>query len=283
MRTRFLSKLTNGEVEEYLKYNDLIFVPVGTTETHGALPLDVETVAAEAFAKKLAEKTEGLVLHNLPYFYAGGTPVGRGTVQMSIRDGIDYLDKIAQSLLNQGFKRQVYVTFHGPAYLTVSPMIRDFFDRTKVPLLYIDIVEFLKSTNLDFMENANPMMIGGYSVLNRLNDVPLNIPESNSVTYDAEEAMNTMKNHPSEKLTHLGPQSGVVGYYFEKPLAHTYTPLLKTEEEREEIAERGVDFIDKVVEALDIEEVVKSLKDVDEFTQNHSLPNYEKWLPRTHN
>lgn len=36
MRTRFLSKLTNGEVEEYLQRNDLIFVPVGVTETHGA-------------------------------------------------------------------------------------------------------------------------------------------------------------------------------------------------------------------------------------------------------
>ena len=35
MRTRFLSKLTNGEVEEYLKGNDMIYVPVGVTETHG--------------------------------------------------------------------------------------------------------------------------------------------------------------------------------------------------------------------------------------------------------
>lgn len=279
LRTRFLSKLTNSEVEAYLKENDLVFIPVGTTETHGALPLDVETVTAEAFALKLAEEADGLVLHNLPYFYAGGTPVGRGTVQMSIRDGIDYLDKIAQSLLNQGFRRQVYVTFHGPAYLTVSPMIRDFFDRTKVPLLYIDIVEYLKGTDLDFMENANPTFIGAYEVLDRLEDVPLNIPESNSVTYDPQHAMDMMVNHPSEQLTHLGPQSGVVGYYFEKPLAHTYTPKLETPDQRQAIADQGVDFINQVVEKIDIKRVIKNLKKVDDFTQDHSLPLYGEWLP----
>lgn len=110
MRTRFLSKLTNGEVEEYLSRNDIIFVPVGVTETHGALPLDTETVVAEALALRMAEETDGLVLHNLPYFFAGGTVSAKGTVHMSIRDGIDYLYQIAKSLLRQGFRRQIYVT-----------------------------------------------------------------------------------------------------------------------------------------------------------------------------
>jgi len=95
--------------------------------------------------------------------------------------------------------------------------------------------------------------------------------------------MNMMKNHPSEKLTHLGPQSGVIGYYFEKPLAHTYTPLLRTEEEREKTAKEGTDFIEKVVDSIRIEEVVQSLSEVDDFTQNHSSPNYKGWLPRTDN
>src|SRR3954454_4991668 len=96
MRTRFLSKLTNGEVEDYLQRNALIFIPVGVTETHGALPLDSETVLAEAIALKMAEKSDGLVLHNLPYFFAGATPTGRGTLQISIKDGMSYLDKIAK-------------------------------------------------------------------------------------------------------------------------------------------------------------------------------------------
>ena len=34
LRSRFLSKLTNTEVEKYLEQNDIIIVPVGTVEMH---------------------------------------------------------------------------------------------------------------------------------------------------------------------------------------------------------------------------------------------------------
>ena len=132
LRTRFLPKLLNSEVDEYLKSNDIIIVPVGTVEMHGGLPLDSETVISEAFALKMAEACDGLVLTGLPYFYAGATASGRGTVQVSVRQGIDYLSAIAHSLLRQGFKRQVYISFHGPAHMTCSPMVRDFFDETGV-------------------------------------------------------------------------------------------------------------------------------------------------------
>ena len=84
LRTRFLPKLLNSEVDEYLKSNDIIIVPVGTVEMHGGLPLDSETVISEAFALKMAEACDGLVLTGLPYFYAGATASGRGTVQVSV-------------------------------------------------------------------------------------------------------------------------------------------------------------------------------------------------------
>ena len=58
------------------------------TETHGALPLDSETVLAEAIALKMAEQSDGLVLHNLALFFAGATPIGSGTLQISIKDGM---------------------------------------------------------------------------------------------------------------------------------------------------------------------------------------------------
>ena len=40
MRTVIYNKLTNNEIEEYLQGSDLIFLPVGVTEMHGALPVD---------------------------------------------------------------------------------------------------------------------------------------------------------------------------------------------------------------------------------------------------
>ena len=86
MRTRILPRMLNDEVETYLTRNDVIIVPVGTVELHGGLPLDSETVISEAFALRMAEAADGLVLTGLPYFYAGATAIGRGTTQVSVRE-----------------------------------------------------------------------------------------------------------------------------------------------------------------------------------------------------
>lgn len=284
MRTRFLPKMTNDEVEQYLNRNDIIYVPVGVVETHGGLPLDCETVVAEAFAMKMAEVTDGLVLPNLPYFYAGATPVGRGTVQMSIADGIAYLDKIAQSLLNQGFRRQVYVTLHGPAYLTVSSMVRDFFDKTKAPILYIDMITAMRNIKMNVFQPSvfHSMLIGAYSLLGKLEEVPLNVPESDSVCYGEHSEASAQLTDIIRPLQNLAYQSGAIGYYFNKPSDHDgSTPLLKTAEERAERAQAGAKVINEIVEALDMPNIVDSLRQLDEFTRDTVLPKYGAWLPHS--
>lgn len=279
MRTRFLSKLTNGEVEEYLQRNDLIYVPVGVTETHGALPLDAETALAEAIALKMAEESDGLVLHNLPYFFAGGTLVGRGTIQMSVKNGMAYLDKIAKSLLKQGFRRQIYITSHGPAYLTVSGMVRDFFDETKVPALYMDVLKAAEAVNFNLMDAFHDMNIGAYKVLGRLEDVPLNVPESHSVTYNVQHMLAGMSKNPGNVLGKYAYQSGAVGSYFNEPSDHMATPLLKTSEERESHADAGVQAINELVKALDMPTIVETLRQVDIYTKDTILPKYGEHLP----
>ena len=63
------------------------------------------------------------------------------TIQICVESGVRYLKEIAHSLLNQGFRRQIYVSLHGPAFLTAGTLVVDFFDETKVPITYIDLVE----------------------------------------------------------------------------------------------------------------------------------------------
>ncbi len=280
MRSRFLTKLTNGEIEDYLEQNDVIFIPVGVTETHGALPVDAETVLAEAIALKMAEAADGLVLHNLPYFFAGGTPTGRGTLQLSVKSGYEYLMEISKSLLKQGFRRQIYVTSHGPAYLYVSSMIRDFFSETKVPILYMDMIttpSTIEDLSFSFMEKFHEMSIGAYKILNRLEDVPLNVPESNSVTYDVNTMFEGMKENPATELGKYAQQSGAIGYYFDEARTHMTTPLLKSSEEREELAEEGIKAICEMVEKLDMPKIVETLRKADKYTQNVSLEKFP-WL-----
>lgn len=280
MRSRFLTKLTNGEIEGYLEKNDVIFIPVGVTETHGALPVDAETVLAEAIALKMAEAADGLVLHNLPYFFAGGTPTGRGTLQLSVKSGYEYLMEISKSLLKQGFRRQIYVTSHGPAYLYVSSMIRDFFSETKVPILYMDMItapSTIEDLSFSFMEKFHEMSVGAYKILNRLEDVPLNVPESNSVTYDVNTMFEGMKENPATELGKYAQQSGAIGYYFDEARTHMTTPLLKSSEEREELAEEGIKAICEMVEKLDMPKIVETLQKADKYTQNVSLKKFP-WL-----
>ena len=274
MRTRILGKLLNSEVQEYLKENDIIIVPVGTTEMHGGLPLDCETVMSEALAVKMAEACGGLVLTGLPYFYAGATASGRGTVQVSVRQGIDYLGAIARSLLRLGFKRQVYVSFHGPAHMTICPMIRDFYDETGVPILYLDsVMKILGNVQaLGGMGGLNDMFVGAYKVMNRLEDVPL-------VTGFADPVPQSCA--PFNDLFALGYQSAAVGYCFGENQDHAPTPDIPDVQTRNRMAENGEAVIDKLVQTMNMPHVVEQLRKLEQY----GLENEQKypWMPAAWN
>ena len=275
MRTRILGKMLNSEVQEYLDRNDIIIVPVGTTEMHGGFPLDCETVISEAYALKMAENCDGLVLTGLPYFYAGATASGRGTVQVSVRQGIDYLGAIARSLLRLGFKRQVYISFHGPAHMTICPMIRDFYDETGVPILYMDcMMQFGKNKDLlnDFLNDFHAITVGAYKIMNRLEDVPLVTgfqhcqPQSCSQFND---------------LFALGYQSAAVGYCFGENGDHMSTTDIPDVETRDRMAQRGAEIITTMAQRMDMPHVVEQLRKLEAY----GLENEQRypWMPAAWN
>ncbi len=275
MRTRILGKMLNSEVQEYLQRNDIIIIPVGTTEMHGGFPLDCETVISEAYCLKMAEACDGLVLTGLPYFYAGATASGRGTVQVTIRQGIDYLGAIARSLLRLGFKRQVYLSFHGPAHMTICPMIRDFYDETGVPALYMDCMMAVgKNAKIltNFMEDFHAITVGSYKVMNRLDDVPL-------VT--GYQHTNQQSCAAFQDLFNLGYQSAAVGYCFGENGDHMSTPDIPDIETRDRMAERGAELIDKMVANMDMPHVVEQLRKLEQY----GLENEQKypWMPAAWN
>jgi creatinine amidohydrolase len=276
MRTRILGKMLNSEVQEYLTRNDIIIVPVGTTEMHGGFPLDCETVISEAYALKMAEACDGLVLTGLPYFYSGATASGRGTVQVTVRQGIDYLGAIARSLLRLGFKRQVFISFHGPAHMTICPMIRDFYDETGVPILYLDSMIHMGKC-MDLFGKAGMMAfhditVGAYKIMNRIDDVPL-------VT--GFDHMQPQSCAPFNDLFGLGFQSAAVGYCFGENGDHMGTPDIPDLETRDRMAENGADIISKMVERMNMPHVVAQLRKLEEY----GLENEKKypWMPSAWN
>ena len=285
MRTRILPKMLNSEVQEYLTHNDIINVPVGTVEMHGGLPLDVETNISEAVGLKMAEACDALVLTGLPYFYSGATASGRGTVQVSVRQGIDYLGAIARSLLRLGFKRQIYISLHGPAHMTVSPMVRDFYDETGVPILYMDMTMQLFNNARDlfqtdkmatdpkaFMRLLDSMFVGAYQIMGRIEDVPL------TTEYDVSAVQSCA---PFQDIFNLAYQSGAVGYCFGENNDHAPTTAIPDTETRQRMADEGQVIIEKLVERLNLPHVVAQLRKLEEY----GLENEQKypWMPSAWN
>lgn len=271
LRTRILPRMLNSEVEAYLKENDIIIVPVGTVEMHGGMPLDSETVISEAYALKMAEACNGLVLTGLPYFYAGATASGRGTVQVSIRQGIDYLSAIAHSLLRQGFKRQIYISFHGPAHMTCSPMVRDFFDETGVPILYMDLtMQMLKNAKDLFktMDSFHAITVGAYQIMNRLEDVPL-------TTEYYHQNPQTCK--PFDDIFGLAYQSAAIGYCFGAPEDHMSTTAIPDEETRKRLADEGQKLIETLVNRMDLPHIADQMRSLEAY--NHANEEKYPWMP----
>lgn len=275
MRTRILPRMLNSEAEEYLNRNDVIIVPVGTVEMHGGFPLDSETVISEAFALEMAKQVDGLVLTGLPYFYAGATASGRGTVQVSVRQGIDYLGAIARSLLRQGFKRQIYISFHGPAHMTCSPMVRDFFDETGVPILYMDLtMQMMKNAGNIFkgVDTFHAITVGAYDIMGRLQDVPF----TTEFYHQEPQTVDAFKD-----VFGLAYQSASVGYYFGDPKDHMSTPQIPDEIRRQELAEEGKTAIRTLVDGMDMPHVVEQLRGLEQFQSE--LIEKCPWTPAAFN
>ena len=275
MRTRILPKMLNTEVEQYLERNEVIIVPVGTVELHGGFPLDSETVISEAFALKMAEAADGLVLTGLPYFYAGATAMARGTTQVSVREGIDYLGAIARSLLRQGFKRQIYISFHGPAHMTCSPMVRDFFDETGVPILYMDLTMQMMKEAKDLFKSLDAfhaITMAAYDIMGRLEDIPLTTEYFHQEPQTVEQF---------NGLFGLAYQSGSIGYCFGDQKDHMSTTAVPTEERRRELAEEGRPVIEEIVNRIHMEKVVADMRDLEKF-QMEAMEKYP-WMPAAYN
>ena len=270
VRTRYFTSLTNLEVERYLQYNDVIFVPIGNAQARGVLPIDCEYVAAEAIALKMAQETNALVFPYLQFTYAGAGIIGRGTVHVSQAEGLAYLKPLARSLLRQGFKRQIYVTAgNNAAPQTVSPLVLEYFYETKTPALYIQADVLLRQVGADITK----VMFGAYSIVNRLNDIPVNFTPD-VPKHDIDQGLAKLRVLNSSG----GARDGVVGFFmFEDDAGAPVKPV--TAEQRVTWAKEGAAMIDAAVKRADMRKVVQSLLDHQRFTREYLIAKFDS-LPR---
>lgn len=269
VRTRIFNHLTAKETEEYFsRGGDTVFIPLGVTEVHGELPLDCETVLAEGFCVALAEKADGLVLANLPYFYPGGTVISNGTVHIRITEGIEYLTKLCHSLIDQGFRRIFLFSGHGPAALTAETFCRDFFERTLIHPVHLGLMPVAHSVlggdRFLSMPQFDSLIYGAYKIMGQMEYLRV----------DAEAAgLGQIAPAPPEMdefQKKLGPVGGRVSWIFEDPAQHGGGYVFKDEEERLRVCTEGEAFLRKIVAGVDIAGISEAMKNYQAYAQRVS-------------
>ncbi|MCZ7645251.1 MAG: creatininase family protein [Planctomycetota bacterium] len=109
-------KLTWPEINDAVKANKVVVIPVGSIEQHGPhLPLDVDCVCPRGVALHAAELVPGemLLMPTLVHGYTGHVMDFPGTINLHYQHLIDLVVDVGRSLAYHGFRKVVLLNGHG--------------------------------------------------------------------------------------------------------------------------------------------------------------------------
>lgn len=113
-----MTEMTQMEFNSKIANEDITILPIGACEQHGPhLPLSVDTVLANGFAERLAERVNGMVAPAINYGYrskplSGGGPLFPGTVDLSGETQIHLTYDILEELIKDGVKNIMVLSCH---------------------------------------------------------------------------------------------------------------------------------------------------------------------------
>ena len=280
LHTRDLTRLSQVQVDAQLKQSDVIFIPVGAVETNGIQPSARDYVSPLAFTMAMAEETGGLYTQGLMWSFPGTTAVASATVNNSPTEGVRFLKNLAHSLLRQGFRRQVYVTYsHGPAPLTVGTLAREFFEETRVPVLYINMDTYLPRLQLQEQERSR-LLYGAHWMTGRIVDLALQGDYGDAESHAA--AGPVPENKGLAALGKLGfTGSLALGSWINDVMAHGggQAALPATESEREAWGREGQRQLVAIVKRMRMNEAMAALREHDRYTQEVVVPRLGRTVP----
>jgi creatinine amidohydrolase len=308
LQTRDMTRLSQLQVTEYLKRNDTIYIAIGSVETSGMRPSNVDWVHALGYCRAAAEATDSLFMPGLMWSYPGTTMNGSSTINITPSQGIDFLRATCLSLLRQGFRRQILISVgHGPAMLTAGLVAREFFDEYRVPIIFIDMSPTLARLNIP-PESRTRVNYGLFALAGHLIDMPL------KGDYGPDADTSPIPENPGlQALGQLGYSgSDRLGSWVADPRAHGGggggpgagkgggagkkgggagkkgggggggafdAGWPATAEEREAWAKEGIAQVQAIVKAAKFDEVMVALKQHDDFTNKVIGPKYDHILP----
>jgi creatinine amidohydrolase len=282
LHTRDLSRLSQVQVADYLKRSDIIFVPLGAVETNGIMPSDRDYVSPLGVSIAMANELDALYMPGLVWSYPGTTMIAPATVNISPTQGQNFLRAVAESLLHQGFRRQVYISMgQGPAPLTAGTLVREFYDQEHVPILYIDMDAYLPKLKLP-PDARSKLMYGTHYLAGRIIDIPC---KGDYGEAESEPAGPIPENTGLAGLSKLGYSGSLsLGSWVPDVMAHgNGKPVLPANPaEREEWGKQGQAQLIAIIKQMHLKEAMDDLKQHDDYTNKVLVPKYGKILPGTH-
>jgi creatinine amidohydrolase len=128
-----LYKLTRPEVEEYLKENEVVLLPVGSTEQHGKhMAIDTDAYTAHEISLRVAEKTGVLVAPTVSYGYSPHHMNFKGSVTLTFQTLVNVLKEVCESLIHHGFNKIVIMNGHGGNTNPIAQALKEIQDETGV-------------------------------------------------------------------------------------------------------------------------------------------------------
>jgi len=114
MKHSDLSKVPYPEAEKYFSYNDIVVLPVGSTEQHGKHnPLGTDYLIAYRLALEAAKQTGVATLPPVPFGVSSHHRHFPGTIYVSEESFRNYIKDICLSLKEHGVRKIVIVNGHG--------------------------------------------------------------------------------------------------------------------------------------------------------------------------
>ncbi|WP_306056561.1 creatininase family protein [Natronococcus wangiae] len=109
-----LAEYTTTTAADELEAAEVAVLPVGSTEQHGpALPLGMDHMAAEAFARTATDHDDAVVLPTLPVGVSEHHRQFDGTLYVSAETFERYVAETVSSLAEHGVRKAVVVNGHG--------------------------------------------------------------------------------------------------------------------------------------------------------------------------
>ncbi|MDO4546563.1 MAG: 3-dehydro-scyllo-inosose hydrolase [Clostridia bacterium] len=154
----YYQNMTNLEVKQRLEKNDVILIPVGSTENHGpSAPYGEDTYLDTRLCEQVALATGCTVAQPIwygshPYHHLGQ----KGTIIIPEEVLANYLMYVFAGFWNAGFRKMVVVNGHGQDYV-IPLAIHKFGKKFQVPsiILYTHFWNCAKE-QLDVVENGGP-------------------------------------------------------------------------------------------------------------------------------